>query len=206
MQLICITILLSKERTIKSSFINDNCFQIKFLFLLFLFSVAENIRDIMQSALFYQLIECISFVAFSLFALDESMEEINLNTFMSFSALLYAIFSTIIYCYFADRLTADLFEVGDIFYESMWYKLPNQEQKASILSIQRAHRIFRMKCYGIVDCTLDTFTKVDFHIKFCLRVLFLFLYLIFVLIFIDYSNSFIILSYNPKTQVNKMFL
>lgn len=127
-------------------------------------SVAVNFRDIMQSILFYQLALCVLFSAFSLFAFDQSFSShgINYNTVLSLTILLCALNPTFFYCYFADGLTADLLEVGDIFFESMWYELPKQEQKLLISPIQCAQRIFRMKGYGIVDCSLEMFTKVNF--------------------------------------------
>lgn len=91
------------------------------------------------------------------------MEEISFNTFMSFAALLCSLIPTFLYCYFADGVTVNLFEIGDIFYKSMWYKLPNQKQRLLILPIQRSQRIFRLHGYKIVDCTLESFAAVGFH-------------------------------------------
>lgn len=126
-----------------------------------MFSVAENTCDLMQSVLFYQLVICVLFIAFSLFSLDQSMHEINFNTFLSTIAVLVALTPTFIYCYYADGVTADLHRVGDIFYQLLWYKLTNQEQKLLILPMQRAQQIFRMKGYGIVDCSLQIFLTVN---------------------------------------------
>lgn len=117
----------------------------------------------MQSILFYQLVNCILFSAFSLFALDQSFSthKIDLNTFLSLSALLVALIPTFVYCYFAEGLTADLLGISDIFYESMWYKLPKQEQQLVILPIQRAQRVFRLNGFKLIYCSLGTFLMVS---------------------------------------------
>lgn len=60
----------------------------------------------------------------------------------------------------------NLFEVGDIFYNSLWYKLPSQEQKLLILPIQRSQKLFRLNGFGIVDCSLEVFSSVNSLIIF----------------------------------------
>lgn len=104
---------------------------------------------------------CITLIAFSLFALDQSMDDINFNTFVSLIALLNAVIPTFVYCYYADGLAVDLLRIGDIFYASMWYESRYQEQKLLILSIQRAQKTFQMKGYGIVYCSLEVFAAVS---------------------------------------------
>lgn len=162
MQLICITILLGKKNHINLPWQLSNI--IFFVFPIHFISVAENISDVMQSILFYQLMSCVLFSVFSLFALDQSifMHKIDFTTICSLAALLSALIPTFVYCYFSEGLTADLLEVSDILYESMWYKLPNQEQKLLILPIQRAQRVFRLNGFKFVACSLDTFSRVKF--------------------------------------------
>lgn len=125
----------------------------------------------MQSILFYQLVNCVLFSAFSLFALDQSISthEVDYNSFVSLSALVSAFIPTFVYCYFAEGLTADLLKVGDIFYESKWYKLSNLEQRILILPIQRAQRVFQLNGYAFVACSLNVFLKVNFQSNFYLR-------------------------------------
>lgn len=119
----------------------------------------------MQSILFYQLITCVLFIACSIFALDQSISkrEIDFNSFMNLTSLLCSLIPTFLYCHFADGLTVNLFGIGNIFYSSMWYKLPSQKQKLLIPSIQRAQRIFRLNGYKIIDCSLEIFASVRFH-------------------------------------------
>lgn len=89
------------------------------------------------------------------------MDGINFDTFISLIALSNAVIPTFVYCYYADGLTVDLLRIGDIFYASMWYELPNLEQKHFILSIQRAQQTFQMSGYKIVYCSLEVFTAVS---------------------------------------------
>lgn len=110
--------------------------------------IAENTRDIMKAALFYQLLICVLFIAFGLFAFNQTLDEINFNTYDCMIALFSALFSTFVYCYYADGVTTDLLEIGEFFYNSLWYKLSFQEQKLLILPIERSQILFRLNVSG----------------------------------------------------------
>lgn len=156
----------------------------------------------MQSILFYQLVNCGIFIAFGLFGMDQSLREINFDTFMCLAALICALIPIFIYCYHADGLSEDLLEIGDIFYATKWYKLSNQEQKIMMLPIQRAQRIFRLNGYKVIDCSLETFLTVNPRYNCYLNFYFQsFIQLVFMLIFTDNPNSCFILHSNPKAQV-----
>lgn len=161
----------------------------------------------MQSILFYQLVNCGIFIAFGLFGMDQSLREINFDTFMCLAALICALIPIFIYCYHADGLSEDLREIGDIFFATMWYKLPHQEQKAIMLPIQRAQQIFRLNGYKIIDCSLGTFLTVNLPYNCYLNFYFQsFIQLMFMLIYTDNRNSCIILHSNSKSSDDFMSL
>lgn len=64
------------------------------------------------------------------------------------------------YCFGSECVTSDLMEVGDIFYNSSWYRLPVKQQKLLALPIQRAQREFRLSGLGLIDCSLAVFLSV----------------------------------------------
>lgn len=114
----------------------------------------------MKGILFFQLLSCVTNAAFALFALDLTLGELNFDTLITIMSTINVLSSTFIYCYFADGVTSDLLEIGDIFYNSLWYKLPLREQKLLFLPIQRAQKEFRLDGFGMVYCTLETFGAV----------------------------------------------
>lgn len=132
-------------------------------FVLFRARVAENIRDIMKAALFFQLLICVLFIAFGLFALNQTLIELNFNTYDCMIALLSALFSTFVYCYYADGVTTDLMDICNIFYSSLWYKLPSREQKLLILPIMRSQILFRLNGFGVINCSLEVFASVCYQ-------------------------------------------
>lgn len=114
----------------------------------------------MKGVLFYQLLICVLNIAFGLFSLVQTLDELSLDTYHSITALFNMLASTFFYCYYADRATWDLLEIGDIFYNSLWYKLPIQEQKLLIIPIQRSQMLFVLKGFEFFDCSLQLFAAV----------------------------------------------
>lgn len=103
-----------------------------------------------------------AFIAFSLSAVDKNLSDFNVDILFCFVTLLTALSSTFIYCYYADKVTSNLVEIGDIFYRSEWYMLSPKIQKLVILPIQIAQRPFRFSGYGIVDCSQAIFGTVKY--------------------------------------------
>lgn len=64
-------------------------------------------------------------------------------------------------CYHANNVTVKSSSVADIAYDMRWYMFPVQEQRLIIRMIQRAQKPFHLMGFGIVDCTLATFLKVN---------------------------------------------
>lgn len=172
-----------------------------FVFVVFIqyVSAAKKSRYIMQGVIFYQLVTCVVFIAFSLFGFDQTVRSFNLNTSVCLLSLISAVTPTFIYCYYAESVTVDLLKIGDIFYESTWYELTYQEQKLLIPPIQRAQRVFRMNGYGLIDCSLGIFASVCFRFLLSSNSHFKIIINFFhIMVLTDNPNIFIILSYNTE--------
>lgn len=123
----------------------------------------DTIRDIMNGVLFYQLLICAAVTAFNLFAL-ESNGFLSLNAAVSMYLMVSGIITTFLYCYLAENFTAHLLEIGLIYYDLAWYELPVKRQKMFVLLIKRARREIRLKCFGLIDCSLSVFWSVRFFV------------------------------------------
>lgn len=118
----------------------------------------------MSGVLFYQLLICAAVTAFNLFAL-ESNGFLSLNAAVSIYLMVTALITTFLYCYLAEKFTADLKEIGLIFYHSNWFQLSIKHQKMFVLLIKRSQREFRLSCFGLIDCTLKVFSSVNFGFR-----------------------------------------
>lgn len=114
----------------------------------------------MNGVIFYQFVSCVAFIAFSLFAVDRNVGSFDFDTIFCVLTLAAALSSTFIYCYYADKITRNLIEIGDIFYHTNWYGLPLKAQKLLVFSIQIAQKPFLFSGYGIFDCSLEIFVSV----------------------------------------------
>lgn len=119
----------------------------------------DTLRSIMSGVLFYQLLICAAVTAFNLFAL-EANGFLSLNAAVSLYLMVSAIITTFLYCFLAERFTTDLLAIGMIFYGSAWYQLPSQYQRIFVLLIKRSQRETRLKCFGLLDCSLSVFSSV----------------------------------------------
>lgn len=116
-------------------------------------------QSILGDISFYQLVACAICIALSLFALDYN-GIFSIYTIVALYIMASAVAPTFTFCYLAERITNDLLEIGDIFYESAWYCLPAKQQTFAILLIQCSQRRFRLKGFGIVDCSISVFLSV----------------------------------------------
>lgn len=140
-----------------SLFFIEKLFRSSFSCLFSYFSLAETLRDIMEWILFFQISTCAIAIAFSLFVLENTLSFETYIALLDLYATLELVFS---YSYIAQRIIADLLKIGNIMYDSPWYRLPTKQQKLLTLSIRRAERELRFKCLGIFDCSLEGFAKV----------------------------------------------
>lgn len=114
----------------------------------------------MEVKLFCITLECTIVLALNLYVLELNLT-INMEAVIAF-LLMFNVFSfSFSHFYLSERLTDDLVSIGDIFYNSPWYRLlPAKQQKLLVLPIQQAQREFRLKGLGIFICSLAAFSTV----------------------------------------------
>lgn len=113
----------------------------------------------MTGILFFQLLGSVVIIALTIFAFDQPCPTythllVNVNVFASTMIMCY------VYCYFSERFTERAFDIGDMSYNSLWYKMSMKEQKLVGLVIRQAQKEFRMSGYGIIKCSLGAFQSV----------------------------------------------
>lgn len=129
-----------------------------FIFIL-IHRLANTTNDIMSFSLFSDLLTCALVIAFNLLLLD-SIDHIDLRIATSLYNMSTITSLTFIFCLVSENITETLFDIGDGFYESLWYYLPIHHQKQLILIIARSQRELRLEGLGIIFCSLDTFARV----------------------------------------------
>lgn len=98
-------------------------------------------------------------LALVLFSLNESVV-VNSDLILNVQCLTTYTVNAYIYSYFSENITMKSFEVGDLAYEPLWYKMPMSQQKAVILIINQSQKEFRLTGLGMFDCSLLTFSAV----------------------------------------------
>lgn len=95
-----------------------------------------------------------------------SNPHLNVNFGVMLFGLCVTILSIYILCFLSENVTNTLEAIGDIFYNSAWYRLPPKQQELFIVPIQRAQINFRLSGIGIVECSLKVFLLVR-RFRFC---------------------------------------
>lgn len=115
----------------------------------------------MSESLFYQLCICAVVTAINLNALEASGIS-SIHAMASFYDLSITLLTTFVFCYFSEQL----YGIGEIFYNSIWYRLPAKQQIPIIFAIQHSQQVFRLSGFGIIDCSLRTFFTVIFPLVY----------------------------------------
>lgn len=128
-------------------------------FHLQIIDAAELLCDMMGLILFSMLVSSTLVIAFSLFVFELN-ESINLEVASAFIDVMGCLGLSFAHFYLSERITTDLLDIGDIFYNSPWYRLPKKRQKLVMMPIIRAGRVFRLTGFGLFDCSLEMFSAV----------------------------------------------
>lgn len=118
--------------------------------------------NLLSVIIFVHLLCCASIIGFN-FLLLECSDNIDLQVLSSLYVMLSDIAVNFVFCLLSEQITSALLRVGDIVYNSMWYRLPTQQQVLVTLLLQRSQEIFRLRALGIIHCSLDTFSRVMFE-------------------------------------------
>lgn len=80
---------------------------------------------------------------------------------MSIFAAFMSVFTTLLYCFFAQMATEQFLQMADCLYQSDWPNLPVKLQKFYIVMIQNAQKPLCYHGFGMVAMDLNTFAGVS---------------------------------------------
>lgn len=114
----------------------------------------------MQLISFMLTLLCSITIAINLFVIEISGNIMVI--FIALANLMMTVGATFMYFHLSECITTDLLEIGDHFYNSPWYQLLSaKQQKCLMLPILRAQCEQRLQGLGIIDCSLEVFSKVS---------------------------------------------
>lgn len=119
----------------------------------------NNIRDIMSGVLFFQLLSCILFLALSFLFVDKA-EQFDAALVLNFQCLIMYMTVCYMYCDLSEQITEQSFEISTIVYASLWYESTPKQREALVLIMLRSQKEFRLKGFGLVNCSLPRFLMV----------------------------------------------
>lgn len=90
------------------------------------------------------------------------LNELNADIFMAINGLTAQCSFIYIFCYFANNVTLNNFDVADIvFFSVPWYKFRLKDRQLIRFWIQRAQIPFYLDGLAIIRCSMETFLMVN---------------------------------------------
>lgn len=91
----------------------------------------------------------------------DNAERIDTALILNFQCLIMYMTVCYLYCDLSEKITANSFEINMIVYKSLWYESTPKHRRALVLTIMRSQKDFRLKGYGLVNCSLPRFLMVS---------------------------------------------
>lgn len=120
----------------------------------------DNIQTILAGSFFFQVVICAIFIAAILSSIDQNLQHLTYDVVINLFCLALEILLNYASCNYAQTVTTHSFEVANVFYESLWYRLPTDQQKTMRITIRRAQKPFYFRGYKIFTCSMETFLTV----------------------------------------------
>lgn len=102
---------------------------------------------------------CAIIIAFNLILLEYT-DRFELQIISSLYIMLSESATNFLFCFLSENITTALSTISDIFYSSMWIRLPTKQQKLVMLAIARSQQEFHLQGLGLTPCALSTFLRV----------------------------------------------
>lgn len=119
----------------------------------------NRIAWLMSEIIFVMLLSCVIYFSVCLFSLDQ-VTEIDSTLRLRLMAPMPVLIVTWVYCYYSEATTKNSFAIASTAYDSMWYNISTEQQKAIILILARAQRVFRLQGLGLIDCSFRIYLSV----------------------------------------------
>lgn len=121
----------------------------------------DNVQRILSGSFFFQMTVCAAFIAIVLSSIDENVRQITFEMVINIFCLLLELQLNFFSCAYATSVTTHANEIGEIVYNSEWYRLSIEQQKMAQFIIYRTEEPFYMKGYKIFTCSMETFQAVN---------------------------------------------
>lgn len=90
----------------------------------------------------------------------QNLSKFNDDTFLAFNGVWISTTVMFSSCYFPNKITTYCSDIGNIVYQSEWYRLSPKLQKYLQLVIKRSQRPVFLHGFKIIRCSMETFSKV----------------------------------------------
>lgn len=121
----------------------------------------DNIKNLLDESLFFQLLLFVIFIALSLFCVDQYMNDMDLNAILSFNLLISQVLFNSLFSYFSDEVSEQSNIIGWYAYDMHWYLMVIKQRYFIEWIIRRAQKPLIITGARIVPSSMETMGTVS---------------------------------------------
>lgn len=123
--------------------------------------IMDNLREMLNGSLFYQLVVFVTFSAFIFLAINQNGFNLNFGFIFCFNSMLSQFAMNYVSCFYGSKITDRFHDMGNDVYLSKWHCWPIDDQKSARRIIQRTQMPYFLTGFKYFTCTMETFQTVS---------------------------------------------
>lgn len=122
----------------------------------------ENLAELLDEALFIQLLSFVIFIALCLFSIDRSLESFDFDAMLRIYCLIAQTMFNSVFSYYSDNARYRSQEIAQITYNVQWYIMPLKQREFIRFIILRAQKPLIITGGKFFTSSLETMATVSF--------------------------------------------
>lgn len=122
--------------------------------------IMDNLREMLDGTLFFQLIVFVTFSAFLFLAINQNGFSLNFSFVFCFNSVLTQFALNFVSCFYGSKISDRFSDMGNDVYLCEWYCWSIDEQRSARRIIERTQTPYFLTGFKYFTCTMGTFLTV----------------------------------------------
>lgn len=122
----------------------------------------DNLTELLNEALFIQLLSFVIFIALCLFSIDRSLENFDFDAMLKIYCLIAQTMFNSVFSYYTDNAKGRSQEIAQISYNVKWYIMPLKQREFIRFIILRAQKPLVITGGNFFPSSMETMANVSF--------------------------------------------
>lgn len=122
----------------------------------------DNLTELLNEALFIQLLSFVIFIALCLFSIDRSLENFDFDAMLKIYCSIAQTMFNSVFSYYTDNAKGRSQEIAQISYNVQWYIMPLKQREFIRFIILRAQKPLVITGGNFFPSSMETMANVSF--------------------------------------------